>query len=233
MQKKLLRWILLIGLVYIIYLWYFPSGLTFEASEIDTSYYLAKLRANYAEEIEEICAERNLPAEYFKALAILECSAEKPAQSRYESKVFDRLREVQTGKKPAYGNLKASQLKSLTEEQVRDMATSWGVFQLMGYHAYDIGIAPKDLQGSDGLRQSILWIERSYGQYLRKNDFANALHIHNTGKPVPITGEYETYAPNYIPRGLEYIKLFQEEKVKKENEKLQKPDTTKKKQEKI
>ncbi|TAE14183.1 MAG: hypothetical protein EAZ95_10185, partial [Bacteroidetes bacterium] len=77
------------------------------------------------------------------------------------------------------------------------------------------------------------WIERSYGQYLRKNDFANALHIHNTGKPVPITGEYETYAPNYIPRGLEYIKLFQEEKVKKENEKLQKPDTTKKKQEKI
>jgi hypothetical protein len=228
MPKKLLRWLLLILFVYVVYLWFFPNGLTFEKTEIDQTYYLGKLRANYAHEIEEVCAEYNLPAEYFKALAILECSAEKPPQSRFEPKVFERLNEVKMNKKPNYSNLKHPQLKNLTEEQLRDMATSWGVFQIMGYHAYSIGIAPRDLQGSDGLRQSIVWIDKSYGQYLRKRDFANALHLHNVGKPIPITGEYETYSPNYIPRGLEFIKHFETEKINKDNEKNQKTDSIQK-----
>jgi hypothetical protein len=220
MQKKLLRWIILIAIFYGIYLWYFPNGLGV-SQESDAPNYVGKLRANYAEEIDEICQTRNLPAEYFKALAILECSAQKPAPSRFEPKIFERLKEVRAGKQPTYGVLKTSQLRELTDEHLRDMATSWGTFQLMGYHAYTIGIAPRELGGEDGLRQSILWIEKNYGQYLRKNDFGNAFHIHNTGKPIPLTGEHQTYDSQYIPRGLEFIKIFQEERIKKEIEKRQ------------
>lgn len=226
MQKKLLRWIILIAIIYVIYLWYFPNGFG-QMDESDAPNYVGKLRANYAEEIEEICQTRNLPTEYFKALAILECSAQKPAPSRFEPKVFERLKEVRAGKQPSYGFLKTAQIRDLTDAQIQDMATSWGTFQIMGYHAYSIGIAPKDLQGEDGLRQSIVWIEKNYGQYIRKNDFANAFHIHNTGKP--ITGEYETYHPRYIPRGLEFIRIFQEERLKKEAEKVLPKDTTKSK----
>ncbi len=226
MRKPIIIIIVFILSLYILYRWYFPNGLNFETTEPDTVYYLAKLRANYAEEIDEICAEQKLPSAYFKALAILECSAEKPPQSRFEPKVYERLREVKAGKKPAYGNLKQAQLKELADEQLQDMATSWGVFQLMGYHAYSIGIAPRDLQGADALRLSIIWIDKAYGKYIRKNDFANALHIHNAGKPIPATGNYETYDSNYIPRGLEFIRLFQEEKMKIEAEKLQKADST-------
>jgi len=227
MRNQLLWLIVFILFIYFLYRLYFPNGLglNFETSKPDTMYYLAKLRANYAEEVEEICAERKLSAEYFKALIILECSAEKPPQSRFEPKVYERLQEVRSNKKPRYGNLKHGQLKNLTDEQLHDMATSWGVFQLMGYHAQDIGITPRDLQGADGMRQAILWIEKAYGAHIRKNDFANALHIHNTGKPIPITGEYETHDPKYVPRGLAFITLFQEEKIKKEAEKNQKADS--------
>lgn len=225
MQKKLLRWIILIAVMYALYLWYFPNGF-WEAEDADTPNYVGKLRANYANEIEEICQTRNLPAEYFKALAILECSAQKPAPPRFEAKVLERLKEVRAGKLASYGLLKTAQIRDLTDEQLQDMATSWGAFQIMGYHAYSIGIAPRDLQGEDGLRQSIVWIEKNYGQYLRKNDFANAFHIHNAGKPIPATGEYETYHPRYIPRGLEFIKIFQEEKFKKEAEKNAVPKDT-------
>jgi hypothetical protein len=225
MRSPILRLIVLIVLLYMLYLWYFPNGLNFETAEPDKVYYLAKLRANYAEEIEEICTARKLPAAYFKALAILECSAEKPPQSRYEPKVHERLREVKAGKKPRYGNLKHLQLRELSDETLQEMATSWGVFQLMGYHAYDIGIAPRDLQGADALRQAIIWIDKAYGTYLRKGDFANALHIHNVGKPIPAIGSYETHDAQYIPRGLNFIRIFQEEQMKKDAEKAQKPDS--------
>ena len=231
MRKLVLRWVVLILLVYLLYLWYFPNGLYGGEDPIQAnmmSYLASKLRANYAEEIEEICQAQKIPSEYFKALAILECSAEKPPKSRYEPKVYERLREVKEGKKPAYGSLKHAQLKDLSPEQLKDMATSWGVFQLMGYHAYGLDIAPRDLEGAEGIRLSIIWIEKAYGQYIRKGDFANAFHIHNTGKPI-VNGEYETYSADYIPRGLEYIKLFQEERVKKETQKVEKTDTVKQK----
>jgi hypothetical protein len=191
-----------------VYVLYFPD------IKPDTAYYVAKLKANYAYEIDQICQEKKLPAEYFKALVILESSAEKPALTRFEPHVYERLLAVQQGKAANYGSFTRKQLQILSDETLRKMATSWGPLQIMGYHCIPLGITLEQLNGSQALRYAIQWAEKSYGRYLRRGDFANALHIHNTGHPIPPSGAYDTHNPDYIDRGMEFIALFRE--VRKE-----------------
>ena len=43
---------------------------------------------NYGEQVREIADDMELPYEYLMALAVLECSGEKPAGQRFESHVY-------------------------------------------------------------------------------------------------------------------------------------------------
>jgi hypothetical protein len=198
--------LILLGIIF-----YFLYWLYFPPIQKDNTYYIAKLKANYEYEIEAICKEMNLPAEYFKALVILESSAEKPASTRFEPHVFKRLKEVQDAKAERYGRFTTKQLQILSEETLKKMATSWGPMQIMGYHCIPMGITLEQLNGPQALRYAIQWAEKSYGGYLRRGDFANALHLHNTGQPIPSGGRYLTHNPDYIDRGMELIAIFRHE----------------------
>ncbi|GAB4395848.1 MAG: hypothetical protein OHK0053_07030 [Microscillaceae bacterium] len=167
---------------------------------------LARLQENYASEVEQICQEMQLPAPYFKALIILESSARKPAPSRFEPHVFARLREVQTGSRPRYGRFTTSQLSLLSQDELKAMATSWGPLQVMGYHCIPMGLSISQLQGERGLWYAIQWADKSYGKWLRRGDFENAFHIHNTGQPLPQDGQPRTHDPHYIQKGLDWVK---------------------------
>lgn len=198
---RTLFWLLLTGIIiYVAYHWWSgpPKGLK----------YVDRLKENYEKEIEQICEELNLPSEYFKALVIIESSAEKPAGSRFEEHIYNKMMAVKKGEIDRYGSFTHPQLSGLSKETIAGLSTSWGPLQIMGYHSIPLGISLDQLRGEDALRYGILWCEKSYGRYLRKKDFQNAFHIHNTGRPLPASGANLTHDPNYIPKGMKYIQAF-------------------------
>lgn len=53
--------------------------------------------------------------------------------SRFEQGIYAPLLAVQRGEKPNYGQIKTSDLASVTDEQLREYASSWGMTQILGY----------------------------------------------------------------------------------------------------
>lgn len=165
---------------------------------------IKRVNLNYGEEVASICAEMELPASYFKALIILECSAKKNPASRYEPHVFLKLKAVKDGKLSSYSGLKKADLATYSDQTLKLLATSWGALQLMGYNCIKLGISIDELKGQNSLRYSILWCKNNYGAYLENRDFRNAFHIHNTGKPHPTFWFAQTHDPAYVYRGIAY-----------------------------
>ncbi|MCS7004386.1 MAG: hypothetical protein NZM38_03570 [Cytophagales bacterium] len=174
---------------------------------------ITRTEKNYGEEIEKYCQKFNLPAEYFKALVILECSGAKPAPSRFEPKVFEKLKRVKYEKDDKFDVITPSDLEKYSDRELIDLATSWGPLQIMGYHSIPLNIHIKELKGEKSLYYSILWANQNYGYLLRKKDFKNAFHFHNTGRMHP-NGLPQTYHRNYVSLGIEYTKKFQKTKKK-------------------
>lgn len=198
-MRNLLVVIVLCGLLYWFYVDYFGKK---EVSSIEN------LKRNYEKEIDTLCQAMDLPAEFFKALVILESSAEKPSGTRFEPHIFEKLKAVRNGDIKNYGKFTEKQLQILTENTLKKMATSWGPIQILGYHCIPMGITLEQLTGEEAMRYAIQFADKSYGKYLRKRDFINAFHIHNTGKPMPKSGKPETYDPEYISKGMEYVSFF-------------------------
>jgi hypothetical protein len=196
---KILLALLLIATLY--WVFFFRERDTLEKA-------IKRVEMYYAKDIERICNERNLPPEYFKALIILECGARKPAPSRFEPLTFKQMSAVKSGKADKFFIYTSQDLQKYTYQNLRDMSTSWGALQIMGYHAPYLNISLDKIQSSKtSLYYGILWVDKSYGQLLREGNFKDAFHLHNTGKKHPI-GAPTTTDPLYVAKGLEYIKIF-------------------------
>jgi hypothetical protein len=168
---------------------------------------------NYGEQIREISAEMELPHDYLMALAVLECSGEKPSGQRFERHVFNELMKVKEGKRKKYEMATREKLESLDEEEIRALATSWGPFQLMGYKVFELDISIEDLDNDeDACYQGARWIKKQYGRYLKKSKWKDAFHIHNTGKRFPLSGKPQTHDPYYVADGVRYMKYFGQRK---------------------
>jgi len=128
---------------------------------------------------------------------------------RFEKHIYKRLQEVQKGIRLKYEHVTPELLKDANDEALQNLATSWGPFQIMGYKCIEMNIKIEDLRGPDAVYWGIQWIEKSYGQLLRKQDFKNAFHVHNTGKLYPSNNKPLTHNPQYVAKGLHYLELFQ------------------------
>ncbi len=168
-----------------------------------------KAEMNYGSEVKQICRAENVPYEYIMALIVLECSGRKPAQSRFEPAVYEKLKQLRKGDLSKYSTVHASQVKGLSNDNLRLLATSWGALQIMGYHCYDLGVTIDDLHNPNtSLPISIKWCKKNYGKYLDMEDFPNAFHCHNTGKPMPFFGLVSTHDPQYVFKGIRYMSSF-------------------------
>jgi hypothetical protein len=163
-----------------------------------------RVKTNYEKQVSAICKEMDVPSEYFLALIILECSARKNPPSRYEAHVFEKLRAVKNGKIISYSGLKKADLAQYSDQTLKLLATSWGALQIMGYNCISMNISIDELKGDNSLYYSIQWCKLNYGKYLKKRDFQNAFHIHNTGKPYPLFWFAQTHDPLYVNKGLAY-----------------------------
>ncbi|HAS40235.1 MAG TPA: hypothetical protein DCS93_07140 [Microscillaceae bacterium] len=205
-----LLWILLFGIFIAFIFWIRqqsgPVKLHKSSVELTTQ--------NYGVQVDKFAQEMGLPSAYFKALIVLECSGERPPKSRYERHVYKRLYRVKKGKRKRYGSITKKTLRKFSNGQLKDLATSWGPLQIMGYQSLAMKIPVSRFKEEFALYYSMQWVKNTYGNYLKKGDYANAFHIHNTGKPLPASGRSRTYDPNYIKKGLKYIKIFEDKENK-------------------
>ena len=164
---------------------------------------------NYRDEIAEISTQVGVPYEYLMALAVLECGGEKPAGNRFEKHVFNQLKKVRDGNREKYENIRQKDLILLDDDGLKNLATSWGPFQLMGYKVIPMGLNIKDIRDEETAALfAAQWIKKEYGHFLNKKKWKDAFHYHNTGKRFPLSGVPQTHHPYYVADGIKYMKYF-------------------------
>ena len=102
---------------------------------------------NYEDAVKIAADEFDLPYGYLMALIQLECGGKIPAGSRFEPHVFRRLKNVRDGKRNRYENVTEMHLRGASDDALRNLATSWGPFQLMGYKCILLNVKVKDIRG--------------------------------------------------------------------------------------
>jgi len=164
---------------------------------------------NYGDEIANISKKLNLPYPYLMSLAVLECSGNKPAGNRFEKHVFNQLKKVRDGKQRKFENIYQKDLAEINDDGLKNLATSWGPFQLMGYKVIPLGLTIRDIREEDEAAfHAAEWIKKEYGHFLSKKKWKDAFHYHNTGKRFPLNGRSSTHDPYYVSDGVKYMKHF-------------------------
>jgi hypothetical protein len=165
--------------------------------------------SNYSEEVLAAADQFDLSYGYLMALIQLECGGLKPAGSRFEKHVFKRLQEVRDGSRTNYENVTQRHLQDASDAALKNLATSWGPFQLMGYKCILLDVKIKDIRGPNAVHYGVKWINLAYGKRVRNEQFKDCFHIHNTGRPYPSNGNPKTHDPQYVPRGLQAIERYE------------------------
>lgn len=195
------------GVVIIFMLWEnSPSGIVDQPSNV-----MERAKFNYGDEVKKYSAELNLPYEYFMALIVLECSGNRPSGTRFEPHVFNRLKDVRDGNRRKYENVKPEIIANASDDALKNLATSWGPLQLMGYKCIGMQVNVEDIRGDDAVFYAMSWVNDEYGHLLRKGKFKDAFHMHNTGRKYPLIGAPKTHDPKYVEKGLNYMDHYGEE----------------------
>ncbi|MCB9246438.1 MAG: hypothetical protein H6606_08410 [Flavobacteriales bacterium] len=163
---------------------------------------------NYHEEIRPLALRFDVPEEYLLALIALESSGRKIVPHRFESHIYHKLEQLKAGKIARIEHVKSSDLSNSSAEELKDLASSWGPFQIMGYKCFELGIPLDDLKTKKTIESSVVWVKRNYGTMLSRNEFRDAFHFHNTGRKYPRFGPPRTHDSAYVPRGLKYMGEF-------------------------
>lgn len=166
---------------------------------------------NYGKQVAKYSEKFFLNANYLKALIILECSGQKKPPARFEKHIYDKLIMLKEGNIDSFEDITHEMIKDTPESIIKEMASSWGPFQIMGYKCVNLNINIDDLKGENNFFFSTKWIDDTYGNFVRTKRYKDAFHIHNAGKMYPDSGETLTYDKNYVTNGLKYIQYFHEQ----------------------
>lgn len=204
--KNILIFLIITAVLLSIYLIFF--NLKFEKKNKDYTYYYQLAIDNYANEVKIFAKKYDIPASYLMALIMLESSGRKPAPIRFEKGVFEQLSNLQKMNISNFEDLKPLDLKNYSKHQIKELSKSYGPFQIMGYKTIKLGIDIDDLHNKNAIKYGVYWINKDYGFLIKQGRFSDAFHFHNTGKIIPDDGKHLTHDPNYVRRGLEYMKYF-------------------------
>lgn len=174
------------------------------------------LRERFGSRIAEATAKTYVPARLVAALIALECGFDSKrgvfneGAGRFESHVYARLLSLRdTGQyingrgrtRTSYEKVTQADLAGATAEAVRNLATSWGPGQIMGYNVLHWDCTIADLRDP---AQSIRWVVRKLledaGSAIRRKEFDDVLRIWNTGSP-----DGQTHDPDYVAHGKRYM----------------------------
>ena len=127
---------------------------------------------------------------------------------RFEPEVYGHLVRVQVGMETYYGSLKRADLRNLSDEALRGLATSWGPTQIMGYNAIAHGVDYLALDTppvSMELTVKIILDDARRFRLDPSKDFGALLKCWNTGGP-----SGKTFDPLYVLKGMQRLRLYAE-----------------------
>ena len=208
------RWILfaiivvaLFGVGYAVMQWDAKSN-EFERIEEDESTVCLRVEQNYGKTIDSCATILTISAPYFKALACLECSGRLDMPKRFERHIYKRLKKVRDGQLASYEGVTSQMLHDAGDEALKNLATSWGPFQIMGYKCLHLNINVADLRGANAVYWGMKWAQGEYGRLLQTGRYRDAFHYHNAGRIYPDNATPKTYDPNYVQNGIDYMQQF-------------------------
>ncbi|MEA3452170.1 MAG: hypothetical protein U9Q83_09760 [Bacteroidota bacterium] len=179
-----------------------------EKSELTNPGGIDIARKNYGKEVTKYSKKYSIPSAYMMSLIMLESSGREHIKPRFENHVYQKLLKLKKGEISRFENLTSNDLKGFSKNEIRDLAKSYGPFQIMGYKAISLGISVYDFEGDNSIKYGALWINREYGDLLRNGKFMDAFHLHNTGRVYPKNGKPKTHNPNYVKNGMEFMRYF-------------------------
>ena len=178
----------------------------------DTTLMLS-IRQKWGSAIAVACHESSIPESFLAALIANETGGD-PTKSRFEEHVFGEILMVLAGKRAAFGSLGAQSLMATPLvsliaglNTVVDMATSWGLTQIMGYQTIPFG---KKIAGLRDPQENLTFATVLLTQFAHRfnlNIAANYPELFacwNTGGPHP----EKTFDPDYCANGLRRAMLY-------------------------
>lgn len=155
------------------------------------------------EEIDEAVEGTEIPPEYLAALISLESHPAGNRDSRrFEPGIYERLLELKYSGEP-FGYIPRRKVENLNDEKLRELATSYGLTQIMGYHCLELGCSIEDLKGEFHLLWAVAYIRDHYGKQVKQKDWDACFRIHNTGR-----ADGTTARKDYVEKGLRRMEYY-------------------------
>jgi hypothetical protein len=184
---------------------------------------MQSLKERFGETITAACSGTSVPAAFLAALIANESGGNVNAK-RFEHTVLAAIWEVLLGRKAAYGSIARASLVGYVTgisvpainvpanlpanafQRVDALATSWGLTQIMGYHALEFGVEINNLispgGGLDIATKMLAGFAHQFSLDVTK-DFEALLRCWNGGHPTA-----QTFDPQYVPNGLARMNLY-------------------------
>jgi hypothetical protein len=189
---------------------------------------MQSLKTRFGTTIAAACSASSVPEAFMAALIANESGGNVNAK-RFEHSVLAAIWEVLLGRKAAYGSLGRADLVAYVTgiagpssgqravnapnnlpgdafQRVDALATSWGLTQIMGYHALEFGVTIDTLISPENGLEIATKLLAKFAISFRLDitrDFEQFFRCWNGGHPTA-----ETFDPQYVANGLERMKLW-------------------------
>jgi hypothetical protein len=122
-----------------------------------------------------------------------------PEATRFEPHVYERLRAVRDGLIGSYNKITRADIAALSDDAIRNLATSWGITQIMGWHTvHNLDCTIADLRDPEKhLHYTVALILLTAERFVTRNDWPSVLRIWNTG-----SANGKTYHEDYVDNAL-------------------------------
>lgn len=123
----------------------------------------------------------------------------RPEATRFEPGVFHKLTAVRDGLMSRWSGIVTRDLNGLSDAAIRNLATSWGMTQIMGWHLiHNLKGTIQDLRDPDKhLHFTVQLLVLTASVHLKNGRFDNVLRIWNTG-----SANGKTYHDDYVDNAL-------------------------------
>lgn len=182
---------------------------------------MQEIRAQWQPQLAAAVSGTAIPEAFLASLVANESGGE-PDAKRFESGVLGKLWAVLLDRSPRYGSISKDDIVSYIApvsttvpaafKRLDELATSWGLTQIMGYHILEWGSIPGWYRSVDDLRApeshlkcSVLLLTQFANRFglSLETSFGELLRCWNSGNP-----EGKTFDPNYVPNGLARMELY-------------------------
>lgn len=190
---------------------------------------MQEIRSRWQATIAAAVAGTSIPEAFLAGLVGNETGG-NPDAKRFEPGVLTHLWEVLLGRKTNYGAVSGPQLKNYVAtmpttpvtspvlipanafQRLDELATSWGLTQIMGYHILEWISIPGWYRAVDDLRvpesnlRSATLLLTTFANHFSLDlgkDFSALLHCWNAGSP-----EAATFDPAYVPNAIRRMDLY-------------------------